>query len=465
MKKIIISVFLMVVLSGLVLGAETTVPSGDSVEIRASTDWNRLNSANQLVNQNPDPAEPGGYVELRFKVENIGAEYADDVVFKLITEYPFTLYTGLSSERRVGEMHMRQVGDEAYIVYYKLRIHKDAVEGNNPVKLRFSTDGGLNWIQEEFDVRIQTLDAIIAVNSVEMVPNEVAPGGVGELIINLENKADSMLKDIKVNLGVLEKDSTAASITRVELPLTPIGSTNEKMIKSIEGRGSENISFKIIADADADSEIYKLPITIEYSDNIGNNYTKLHYTSVIVGEKPDLVASIDGSEIISSGDTGEVSIKFTNKGATDIKFLYIELMQSERYEIISQPGVYVGNIDSDDYETADFSLSVKGRSKMVQLPFRLEYRDANNKMFKKDMIVNLKLYSSGAAIKYGLKESGGGFGKLVILLIVFGGVWLYYKKKKNIDLIKILIAKFRILRSKFKFKKKIDKKESPWDCS
>ena len=75
--------------------------------------------------------------------------------------------------------------------------------------------------------------------------------------------ADSLLKDIKVNLGVLIKTITSTTLTISEIPFTPIGSTNEKTIKQIDSHEVKNVSFNLIADPDASSAVYKLPITIE----------------------------------------------------------------------------------------------------------------------------------------------------------------------------------------------------------
>ena len=53
------------------------------------------------------------------------------------------------------------------IVYYRVRVDKDTIEGKNPIKLRYSLTGGKSWIVlDPFDVRIQTQDAILAVEDV-----------------------------------------------------------------------------------------------------------------------------------------------------------------------------------------------------------------------------------------------------------------------------------------------------------
>jgi hypothetical protein len=429
-KEIIIIIF--VLMCSLVSGI--IVPRGDAIKV-------------YLISQNPDPIEPGGYVELRFKIENIGADYAKNLVFELIPEYPFELDKGISAEKRLGDMYMQQVDEDAYIVYYKVRVDKDAIDGNNQIKLRYSTDDGLTWTRNQFDIRIQTTNLIVGISKVIVEPEEIAPGKTASITLVLENNADSLLKNVKIKLGVVTQITTTTTVTTTEIPLTPIGSANEKSVGNIGPHTQKNITFDVIADSDAVSKIYKLPLIISYNDFAGTNYTQTYYTSIIIGEKPDISPSIESSEIISSNSVGKVSIKFTNKGASDIKLLNAMLLQSESYEILSPDQVYVGNIDSDDYESAEFNIYAKRTSaKVVQLPLRLEYRDSNNKEIKQDVILQLRLYSGSEAKRFGLVKASSPLSSIIILLIILVGLWYYLKKRKNIDILQITIAKIKNFR-------------------
>lgn len=432
MRKITITILVIILLAG--FANAKIIPRGDSVEIRYTGNWNINDENADLVNQLPDPAEPGGYVELRFKLENIGGEIAENLIFELLLDFPFTIDKSMPALRRVGDLHTQQVGEEAYVLYYKLVVDKDAIEGNNPIKIRYSSDSGISWSQKEFDVRIETHDAILSIDSTESKPSIVAPGQNVELSINLKNKGDSLLKDIKVNLEILTKTVTASAIIRDELPFSPIGSSNEKSIEDISAYETKKIVFNLITDADAKSKVYKLPINIQYSDKLGNNYSKSYVTSLIVGETPDLIVSLDSTEIIEAKESGIVTVKFTNKGASDIKFLYVKLLESDYYNILSSDDSYVGNIDSDDYETVDFSLFIEDTDeKIIQLPLKVEYRDAGNKQFTKDYIVNHKLYSSKEAKKYDLKEDNKK-SAIIAIIIILAALIFYFrrmKKKKN----------------------------------
>lgn len=89
-----------------------------------------------LVNQDPYPAEPGGYVNLLFKVENWGTEKAENVVFELLPEYPFSLDIGVSTTKELGTIRGLETGERAFLLKYKVRVDKDAIDGENEIAVK-----------------------------------------------------------------------------------------------------------------------------------------------------------------------------------------------------------------------------------------------------------------------------------------------------------------------------------------
>ena len=131
-------------------------------------------------------------------------------------------------------------------------------------------------------------------------------------------------------------------------------------------------------------------------------------------------------------NSGEVTIKFVNKGVSDIKFLYVKIEESDDYELLSSDDSYIGNIDSDDFETADFRLFVESTDKkQVLLPIILEYKDTNNNDYKDSIELALNLYTAAEAKKLGLKNENGFVGILIVIIIVAIGLWYYRKQRKN----------------------------------
>ena len=89
-----------------------------------------------LINQEPDPAEPGNYVDARFKLDNNGSEEARNVEIEILPQYPFSLDPGREALRSAGTLQSMQRGDVGVIAKYRLRIDKNAVEGENGIKIR-----------------------------------------------------------------------------------------------------------------------------------------------------------------------------------------------------------------------------------------------------------------------------------------------------------------------------------------
>jgi hypothetical protein len=218
------------------------------------------------------------------------------------------------------------------------------------------------------------------------------------------------------------------------LPIATLRGTNEEVVSFLDAGERTTLEFTVVAEPDAASSLYKLPVELTYNDRLGTIYTRNDTVGIIIGGVPELLAYVDTSDVYGSSQTGEVTVRFVNHGVTDIKFLRASVLESDTYAVLSQPEVYVGNVDSDDYETASFDLALERvKGSQVGVPLLLEYRDANNNLFEEQVDVVLRLYSSSQAKKLGLKEGSGFGGFLIMLLIVGGGLYGYrrWKKKKK----------------------------------
>jgi len=406
-KKIFVYFILVVLFAVYVNGAQRTQ--------RPASDYDVVVT---LINQDPDPAEPGNFVDVRFKFDNNGTEEARNVEVEILPEYPFSLYSG-DRFRTIGTLQSRQKGDVGVIVKYRLRVDENAVEGENELRIKYRIDKQA-WIEpEEFMIDVQTQDAILEVDSI-ISAEGITPGISSLLKIRIKNMADSLLKDIKVKLDL------------GSVPLVPIGSTNEKTLYQLGSKESYDIEFKLMAEPDAESKLYKVPLKLEYFDELGKSYVKNQTIGLTIGSKPDLSVTLDESEIFEAAKPGEIVVKVVNKGVTGIKFMNVKLMPSGNYKILSSDEAYLGNIDSDDFETADFRLFVESTDKkQVLLPIILEYKDTNNNDYKDSIELALNLYTAAEAKKLGLKNENGFVGILIVIIIVAIGLWYYRKQRKN----------------------------------
>lgn len=381
-----------------------------------------------MLSQEPDPVEPGEFVELRWKVENIG-EKIDDVEFKILPEYPFSLLPGDDGTRSVGSLYGRQQGDDAVILYFKLKVDENAVEGNNDLRLQYKTKVTSNWnTLEPYSVRIQTDDAILSIVSVVSNPESIEPGKMADLKIKIKNEADSAIKNVKIKWTPLTITSGTTSI--VELPFTPIGSTNEKTVYLLKPQEEVEVDFKMLVSPDAESKYYKVQLLVNYQDELGTDFSIDNVMGLVVGNTPEVSVGIEKSEITQANQKGEVSVRIVNKDVMDIKFVNLELVDKDCYTLLSPAQDYLGNIDSDDFETASFELYIKSLE-CNELPVILTYKDANNKEYEKEVVLPLALYSDAEAIEIGLKQQKSVVGPIITLLIIVGGLYWYFRRKKN----------------------------------
>ena len=284
---------------------------------------------------------------------------------------------------------------------------------------------------------LSTVQAL-TIKSVDISPREIAPGETAEIEVTLENNLNEDAEDISVSLVFRElvKDSFGNVVSVNEVPFAPYGSSNEETIGELKDDKSKRVNFKIIALTDTKSGIYKLPLQIIYYDEDGDKHEKDSLISITVNSEPIIgVSAEDG--LLLKGQENEVRVKVINKGLSDVKFLEVEIGSSTYYTILSQKEVYIGDIDSDDFDSADFSLYFKDNAlSILNIPVSVSYKDALNNEYIEDFNLPVKVYTRKKAIELGLLEQSrtpiyaGVAGGLVILYIVYRKIKKRRKLKK-----------------------------------
>jgi len=384
-----------------------------------------------MISQEPDPASPGTLVDIKFRLENRKSETQKNVEVKIENKYPFSIYSG-EQIKQVGTLAPQQKDETGVRVDYTLKIDKDAVIGQNEIDFYYRIDGGA-WIKGgDFTVDVREADAVLAINEIKSDPEKISPGKQTNIRFKLENLDSSTLKDIKLNLELYKETTTATGIVTTELPFTPIGSSNEKTLQKINAGKANYLSFDLFVDASAESKVYKVPYTLTYSDETGINFSRVGIIGLMVDAEPDISISIDQTDIYSAGTKGTVTIKIVNKGFSDIKFVDVILENNKEYEILSNPEVYIGNVDSDDYETADYDLLINNDVKdKTILPISVRYKNANGKEYSKDLYLELTLFTGDELKKRVNGGSNSPLGIIIVIIIVVVGFLFYRWQKKK----------------------------------
>jgi hypothetical protein len=247
----------------------------------------------------------------------------------------------------------------------------------------------------------------------------------------------STMRDVTLKLDLtfsnfLDKTTLTAtdSVTAFNaLPFAPIGSSSEQKIYTLGPGEEKTFTYNLIAFPSALSQVYKVPIEINYYDELNTQYTKNDIIGVVVGSKPDISVLVDSTDMVAGAKSGKVTVKFVNKGVTGIKFLDVKLDSGTDFDVTSANEVYIGTVDSDDYETADYSLFLKAPAtsqKQITLPVHAQFRDANNNLYNETYNLQLKVINS--------QENGSAkspVGTIVIILIVVGVVYFFWRRGRK----------------------------------
>jgi hypothetical protein len=183
-----------------------------------------------------------------------------------------------------------------------------------------------------------------------------------------------------------------------------------------------NLNFNVITLSTAESKIYKIPLIITYQDKDNVKFQKNDFISLIIEAKPSLDISSNNNYVLK-GQEQSVIIKVVNNGLAPVKFLSIQLLPSSYYTLLSSSTNYLGNIDSDDSDTADYKIRVNNDApKNLQLLFTISYRDTSNKLFTDTKYISVNAYTNAEAKQLGLiKTSNLGLiiGVIIALIVIF----------------------------------------------
>lgn len=227
-----------------------------------------VNLKTTFVSQDPYQAEPGGYVDLLFKVENFGTKNAENVVYELLQEYPFSLDPGLNATRELGTI--TTTNENAYLVKYKVRVDKDAVKGDNEITLRYTFGSrGFDtfYTTEKFNVSVSDprtdFDVIVqdSTTSTTLAIANIGANTAYSAIVKIPEQEGFRVTGASADImGNLD----AGDYTLASFQITAIGAANATM-----GRGNAT-ALRGTASATMSGEAGRnLSVEISYTDALG----------------------------------------------------------------------------------------------------------------------------------------------------------------------------------------------------
>ncbi|MBN1644659.1 COG1361 S-layer family protein [Candidatus Woesearchaeota archaeon] len=368
-----------------------------------------------ILKYEPGPVEPGDIMEVYVSVTNEGTT-SEAFSIEFVPEFPFSLGPG---EDEVKTLAALPRGENA-IVKFWINVDPKAPSEDRDIKFNYRYSSNPIWIQLKSPISIRTTGAILNIAEYTTTPTTAKPGDLVDIELTLRNSGNLDVRNVDVTLNLDESK------------FSTIGSGTSKRIGFIGKDNTENVKFTLIADTSTEIKVHSIPVTLKFRDSRGTEYTEETSFSLVMGAEPELMGVVDSTTISSKGRSGTVTLKVINRGIMDLKYLNMKLVSTDQYDVLSASNeAYIGNLDSDDFETVDFII--KPKKKDVQLKAIVDFKDPYNREYQRQFLLPLRVFSAAELGKGGINW----FFVTILLLIVAGvGYWYYRRRKKKKKAIK-----------------------------
>lgn len=111
-----------------------------------------------LINQDPYPAIPGDYVKVVFQIDGISNPECGTITFGIKEDYPVYLDPNVQNPISINSGIYSKNYGSFYLSPYKLRIDANALDGENPIEVYYSTKTASD-LKKEFDITVEDIRA------------------------------------------------------------------------------------------------------------------------------------------------------------------------------------------------------------------------------------------------------------------------------------------------------------------
>lgn len=364
----------------------------------------------QKLQTEPVPLQTAEYADVWFRVTNTGSMTASNVTVQFQPSFPFSVDPDEKTTWTIGELPPNM----PYYIHMQTKVDENAVYGSNDLEFRVNAGDDITTTKK-IPVEIRNDDAVLAVDEVHF-PDQVAAGEQATMTLQLHNYADSQLNNVE------------ASIDLTDLPVATAGTTRNT-VDSLAPGETANTSFRLTVDQDAENGVQKLPVTLSYENEAGTAFEKETSTGMVIGGAPQLELGLNQRDIQVAGSTGSVTLRIVNRGDGTARFVELDMLEQEGVELLSPESIYLGNMDPDDYQTAEFQIHADASVQELMLRGNLSYRSSGENI-QQVQEVPVKLYGQSEAQQYGLIGGGSSLPLIVVAALAIVGGVVYWRRRR-----------------------------------
>ena len=217
-----------------------------------------------LINQDPDPVMPGNYVEVVFQMSGVDNSDCEGAIFEISPEYPFSLDKNESRTRTLqGSTYLKDY-KKTWNIPFDLRVDKDALEGENPIKIKYSGMNSPNQsrIKKEFNISVEDVRADFEIYVKDFNPT------TKEITFEILNIGEEDIEALSVYIPMQEDINVKGSRTNI------VGDLDSNEYTT--------------ADFEASPKKGNITLDLRYTDIIGERRHKTEQVFVNPGDFQDL---------------------------------------------------------------------------------------------------------------------------------------------------------------------------------
>ena len=255
---------------------------------------------------------------------------------------------------------------------------------------------------------------VLSVKDISTEPNYLVPGSPGKLKIVFENQADFPLYDLRVEVNLSDQ-------------VLFLNDISTKKVHTLKAGETVEIIYDIIALRDADEGVYDSKLNFVYLNHVGTERAENNNFGMAVKAVPKIFAQIEETELNTGNSIGITTIRFVNNNVGDIKFLTVELLESPDYKILSPSIEYIGDLDSDDFDSVDFRIRLTTNKNEINMPVKVNYKDTLNEEYSENLNLTLNLKNS--------EEAGNSnilfrWYTILIIVIILALLFYFYRRHR-----------------------------------
>lgn len=362
----------------------------------------KAESIEVITSLTPSTIHPGNEGYIQITVTNVGLTPIDKVSIQLLSiDSSLTPLTTFPSS--LGGL---ESGKSLYAIF-KFSVKSSTPPGFYVVKFLIKACSG-GTCKEVVSYSIVPVETISRIEIKSLEPSSLKIGEEATLNLTLRNKGESEISDIII---IWNNPS-----------IIPLGSSNRIIVDSLLPNEEIHLPIKVIVDPNTIPGIYPFNLMMMFTDKTGNQQVLNNTVGIKIEGDIDFIVTLESEENILPNSKGKINVRVANSGTENARFL--TLHSYSKYATIDPKTIYIGTLDSDDYDTETLTLFLGNiQPGNYPLTLQLNFRDSYGNFYSKNYTLEFQVFSPLEV----QKKKGTSISTILLIIFLFSTIYLIFK--------------------------------------